>query len=146
MGIEIPWERRHPACLVAGPQPSKKQARMPALPGQVCLNQRSILCELTNQTNSFHRVTIKHSEVSREVRRFNSVAKINNRHLAALDPLRRAKHPIARRACGHHLDVKIPRCFGFAQAENLHSSPPSSISTSLGMSVKSSVTRSAIVV
>src|SRR6266849_103704 len=100
MGIEIPWERRHP-CLPGGwAATSKKQAR---IPGEVCVNQRLILRELTNQTNSFHRVTIEHGEVSREVRRFNSVAKINNRHLTALDPLRRAKHPIARRACGHHL-------------------------------------------
>src|SRR2546428_1986116 len=107
MGIEIPWERRHP-CRPGGWAAAEQKAGKDACAPRGSLRERLILCELAHQTNSFHRVTIKHGEVSREVRRFNTVAKINDRHLTALDPLRRAKHPIARRACGHHLDVKIP--------------------------------------
>src|SRR6185295_1271597 len=60
-----------------------------------------------DEANSFHRVAIEHRELSREVRRFNTITKINNQHLIDRYALRGSKHSIARRTCGHHLDVDV---------------------------------------
>jgi len=53
------------------------------------------LAGLPYEANSFHWVSIEHGKLKRELRRFNSVAQINNGHLIELDPFRRSKHSIA---------------------------------------------------
>ena len=88
MGIGTPASAGILACFMLGRESATGQARCP--PG----NQRLILAKLSNQTHSFHRVTIKHDEMRREVRRLITVTKIYDRHLTALDALRRAKNAI----------------------------------------------------